>query len=137
MGNSVFFPIDVKNNEVDLPFVAGKDAEWMRLQNLMDWEPTRSNPPVSLHLEVNPADNSYIPRSTWNGGQLMMRKTNSNNMIIDQGNMDRLRQNTEAAEAQYRAQEAAEANRLAEERQRQAEEEERRRLEEEEAQRAA
>lgn len=102
MGNSVFFPIDVKSNEVDLPFVAGKEAEWMRLQNLSDWEPTRSNPPVSLHLEVNPADNSYIPRSTWNGGQLTMRKTNSN-LIIDQGNMDRLRENTEAAEAQYRA----------------------------------
>ena len=99
MGNSVFFPIDIKSNEVELPFVAGKDAEWMRLQGLSSWEPERSNPSVSLHLEVNPADNSYIPRSTWNGGQLMMRKTN-NNVIIDQANMDRLRQNTEAAEAQ-------------------------------------
>ena len=44
MGNSVFFPIDVKHNQVDLAFVGTKDAEWMRLQNLSSWEPTRSMP---------------------------------------------------------------------------------------------
>ena len=39
MGNSVSFKIDVKSNEVDLAFVAGKEAEWLRLQNLSNWEP--------------------------------------------------------------------------------------------------
>ena len=70
MGNMVSFPITVKSDQVDLAFVAGKEAEWLRLQNISDWRPVRSNPMVSLHLEVNPTDHSYIPKSTWNGGQV-------------------------------------------------------------------
>ena len=63
-----------------------------------------------------------------------MRKANtSSQVMVDQANMDRLRQNHAAAEAQRLGEEAAEENRLAEERRRQAEEEERQRIEEEEA----
>ena len=92
MGNSVSFPIDVKHNQVDLPFVATKEQEWLTTQNLTSWEPERSEPTVTCHLEVDSDDGTYLPKSTWNGGQLMTRKTNSA-IMVDQTNMDRLRQN--------------------------------------------
>lgn len=67
MGNFVSFPIDVKNEAVDLPFVAVKDQAWLESQNIQLWMPMQSNPVVDLHLKPNP-DGTYIPISSWNGG---------------------------------------------------------------------
>lgn len=54
MGNSVSFPIDVKNQEVNLQYNAQvKESQWMELQGLQAWEPVQSYPQVNLHLELN------------------------------------------------------------------------------------
>jgi len=91
MGNFVSFSIDVKNDEVELPFVAGKEQAWLDTQSIDQWAPAQSNPSVDLHLEVN-ADGSYKPVSSWNGGQVRKIKTQSS-VHVDTAAMDRLREN--------------------------------------------
>ena len=73
MGNSVVFPVDVKGEQVDLPFVAAKEPAWLEAQSLADWAPATSNPIVNLHLDQN-QDGTYQPISSWSGGRITKRK---------------------------------------------------------------
>ena len=91
MGNFVSFKIDVKHNEVDLPFVAAKDAAWLESQNISVWSPQQSYPQVDVYLQLN-ANQTYTPISTWNGGVVSQVQSHGSSIQVDQTAMNNLNQ---------------------------------------------
>ena len=70
MGNSVSFPIVVKSESQNLPWVSTKEQTWIMSQDIQTWEPLVSYPSVHLSFNKNP-DGTLTPVSSWD----------SNNMI--------------------------------------------------------
>ena len=68
MGNSVTYPIEIKSVDQTLPWVGSKEMTWHMAQNINEWAPMVSNPPVHLHV-VKEADGSLNPKSSWNNHQ--------------------------------------------------------------------
>ena len=63
MGNSVTFPIEVKAEAYNLPWVSTKEQTWMMANSISDWAPILVQPVTHLHFEKN-EEGQYKPVST-------------------------------------------------------------------------
>ena len=54
MGSKVSFPIEIKSNEQDLPWMEEKEQTWYNNQGIQAWVPMNYNPLVNLHTVKQP-----------------------------------------------------------------------------------
>lgn len=62
MGNSVNFPIEIKSESTQLPWVASKEQTWMMAQDIAQWTPAKVGAMVELRHSKDPSG-ALIPET--------------------------------------------------------------------------
>ena len=62
MGNSVNFPIVIKSESTELPWVAAKEQTWMMAQDIPQWSPAKVGAMVELRHSKDPVG-TLIPET--------------------------------------------------------------------------